>query len=99
MSQNLKEKSEHLEALEAFLKSPAHIGYVIAIKQEIQEVTDSILAITPDTLMDYAEEMQLRGELRLLRMEIQRFEDARVNLKARIDEIAETELENATIVK
>jgi hypothetical protein len=99
MSQDLTEKKRHLEALEVFLKSPAHIGYVIAIEHEIQETTDSILAIVPDTLQDYAEELQLRGELRCLRQSLTRFEDARVNLKDRIDEIAEAELENATQVK
>jgi hypothetical protein len=99
MSQDLKEKREHLEALETFIKSPAHIGYVTAISCEIREISDSILAITPDTLMDYAEEMQLRGELRCLKQSLTKFEDARVSLKDRIDEIAEAELQNANIVK
>jgi hypothetical protein len=96
---DLQEKKKHLEALEEFLASPAHIGYVVAIEHEIREITDSIIAITPDNLADYAEEMQLRGELRLLKTEVQRFEDARTSLKARIDEIAETELESATQVR
>lgn len=99
MSQDVREMREHLEALETFIASPAHMGYVTAVSHEIREAQDSILAIVPDTLQDYAEEMQLRGELRCLQQSLTKFEDARVSLKARIDETVEAELENATMVK
>ena len=78
------------------MKSPAHEGYVAALTEEIEQTRSCILAITPDSLSNFVEECQLRGELRVLEQELTRFEVASVNLETRIDEMAEVELENAT---
>jgi hypothetical protein len=96
MSLELEERKRHLKSLEDFLASPAHTAYKVAIEKEIYDTQLAIIAITPDSLRDFVQECQLRGELRLLENEFRRFEDARVSLKARIDEMAEAELQNAT---
>ena len=96
MSERLEDLRRHYDALRAFVNSPAHAGYQEAIHSEIQATKDAILAITPDSLPNFIEECQLRGELRLLEQELSRFEVASVNLETRIDEMAEAELENAT---
>jgi hypothetical protein len=99
MSQELEEKRKHLAALEAFLASPAHERYQAAIRVEIQANKDAQVAITPDSIANFVELCQQKGELRLLEQELTRFEDARVSLGHRIDEMAEAELQNATETK
>jgi crotonobetainyl-CoA:carnitine CoA-transferase CaiB-like acyl-CoA transferase len=99
MSAEVEQKKKHLAALETFLQSPAHVGYVAAIKREIQETKDAIVAIVPDNQKDFVELCQQKGALRLLESELTRFEDARVSLGSRIDAMVEAELENATETK
>jgi len=99
MSQEVEEKRKHLAALEAFLASPAHIGYVISVEAEIQANKDAQVAITPDSISNFVELCQQKGELRCLESRLTMFEDARVNLERRIDEMVEVELQNATETK
>ena len=96
MSQELQDKKKHLERLEVFLQSPAHKGYKDAVLFDIEATKAGILAVEPITVGDSAEHFKLRGELRLLEQMLTTFEDARVTLKKRIDEIVERTIENAT---
>ena len=93
MSQEIKEKQAHLEALETFLASPAHIGFVLAREHDIRELKDAILMVEPDDRRSEIEGFKLRGELRFAEQMVKTFEDARVSLKDRIDEMVERELQ------
>jgi hypothetical protein len=99
MSQEVKEKQKHLEALEAFLTSPAHIGFVIAREHDIRTLKDAILMVEPVNRELEIEGFKLRGELRYAEQMIKTFEDARVSLKERIDEMVERELEERVNTK
>lgn len=99
MSDELKKKREHLASLEDFLQSPAFTGYKAAIKYDIETTKSEIIAIEPLGLGDMIEEFKLRGELRCLEQMQTIFEDARVNLKNRVDELAEAEIQSATETK
>jgi hypothetical protein len=99
MSQDLEDKRRHLKALEEFIKSPAHEGYLAAVEREIEDTKDAILAVTPDSLRDFVEELQLRGELRCLESRLTMFGEARVALSDRIDEMVEAEITDATNTK
>lgn len=99
MSQELIDKRKHLEALEAFVRSPAHQGYISAVCAEIEANKEAQVAIVPDSIANFVELCQQKGELRCLESRLTMFEDARVSLERRIDEIAEAELENATETK
>jgi hypothetical protein len=99
MSQDLEDKKQHLKALEEFIKSPAHEGYLMAVEKEIDDTRNAIVAITPDSLSNFVEELQLRGELRCLESRLTMFGEARVALSDRIDEMVEAELTDATNTK
>ena len=99
MSTEVEKKREHLEAIEAFMVSPAFLGYKEAVEYEIQLVKDAIVAITPDNFENFVELCQQKGELRCLESRLTMFEDARVSLESRIDEMVEAELQNATETK
>ena len=99
MSEELKKKQEHLASLEDFLQSPAFLGYKAAIKFDIAATKEAILAIEPLDIRDMIEEFKLRGELRCLEQMQTIFEDARVNLKSQIDELADVEIQSATETK
>jgi hypothetical protein len=99
VSEELTKKRKHLEALDAFLVSPAHEGYKIAIQAEIEANKDAQVAITPDSIRDFVELCQQKGELRLLESELTRFEDARAVLGNRIDEMVEAELSSSSETK
>ena len=96
MSEELKKKQEHLASLEDFLQTPAFLGFKVGVREDIQRTIASIISIDPLKFEDFVEELKLRGELRNLEMMETVFEDARAKLKARIDEMAEAELESAT---
>ena len=85
MSQELEAKRKHLESLEDFLASPAHKGYVSAVKQDIVDTRDMIVALEPKSLESFVDGILLRGELRCLETRLTMFEDARVTLKDRIE--------------
>ncbi len=99
MSQELESKHQHLEALKAFLMSPAYIGYLAAIDVEIEASKNTIVTIPPTTPENTAELLMEHGELRCLEADKTRFEDARVSLEKLIDEMAEQEMQNATETK
>lgn len=90
---DLSEKQKHLEALETFLSSPAHIGFVAAREHDIRLLKDTILMVEPIDRETEIEGFKLRGELRYAEQMVKTFEDARVSLKDRIDEIVERELQ------
>ena len=99
MSEELDQKRKHLAALELFLVSPAHEGYKAAVTAEIEANKNAQVAITPDSISNFVELCQQKGELRCLESRLTMFEDARVSLSARVDEIVEAELEDATETK
>ena len=99
MSQDVEDKKKHLEALEEFLRSPAHAGFVAATLHEIKGLQEAIVLLDPDTPETVAESFKLRGELRYAERMVTTFEDARVSLKERIDEMVERQLEEREIAK
>lgn len=99
MSEELDAKKRHLESLEMFLKSPAHKGFVAAMNYDIAATRDAIIAVDPRNREDEIECFKLRGELRALEARVTMFEDARVTLKDRIDELVERDIQNATTTK
>jgi hypothetical protein len=99
VSQELEAKRKHLESLETFLDSPAYRGYAAAVKQDILDTKELIIATVPDSFENLSNELLLRGELRCLEVRLTMFEEARTTLKDRIDEIAERELQSATTTK
>jgi hypothetical protein len=98
-NEDLQKKRQHLKSLIAFIESPAYLGYVSAVRVDIQANKDAQVAITPDNLPDIVELLQLKGELRCLESRLTMFEDARTKLERRIDEMVEAELESATETK
>jgi hypothetical protein len=96
---DLAEKRKHLEALEEFLASPAHIGFVLAREHDIRILTDAILSVEPVDRETEIEGFKLRGELRYAEQMVKTFEDARVSLKDRIDEMVERELQERVNTK
>jgi hypothetical protein len=81
----------HLQALEAFLESRAHTGYVEARKEELKQVQDSILSVDPVDRTDEIEHFKLRGEMRVLEELITTFEVAAEGLRDRIADLEEEE--------
>jgi hypothetical protein len=99
MSQEIEDKKKHLVVLEEFLKSPAHKGFVAAREHDIATLKESILLVEPTDRMSEIEGFKLRGELRYAEMMVKTFEDARVTLKDRIDEMVEAELQARDQIK
>lgn len=91
----LPEHKEHLLALDAFIASRAHVGWVAARELDIVQTEQFILSFDPVTRADEIEILKKRGELTVLRTLPTIFKDARVSLKARIDDL-ELEIQNAT---
>lgn len=96
MSIEVEAKRKHLAAIDAFIESPAYTGYLAARKLELRENEEAQVAIVPDSLSNLVELIQLKGEHRYIESTLTMFEDARVSLNDRIDEMVETELSNAT---
>ena len=92
-------KREHLKALDDFLASDAFTGHQAALREEIRQNEQAQVAIVPDSLSNIVELLQLKGEHRCLTERLTVFEDARVSLSDRIDEMVEAELSNAQEVK
>ena len=93
MSQEIEDKKKHLAALETFVASPAHRGFVAAREYDVKTLKDAILMVEPEDRKTEIEGFKLRGELRYAEVMVKTFEDARVSLKARIDELVELELQ------
>lgn len=82
---------KHLEALEAFMNSVAYSGFLAARRHEIQETKEAILLNEPTDPKSQAEDFKMRGELKTLEQMLIVFEDARLTLKRRIEEMLERE--------
>jgi hypothetical protein len=99
VSKEIEDKKKHLAALEEMLAGPVHIGFVIAREHDIRTLKDAILMNDPDDRRSEIEGFKLRGELRYAEQMVKTFEDARVSLKDRIDEMVERELQERVNVK
>ncbi len=86
----------HLAELESFLLSPVHVRYRLACEAEIKEWEQLILATDPVTREDEILILKSRGELNVLRSLPTRFENARDELKARVNELVERDNETST---
>ena len=84
---------EHLVALEAFIASPAHAGYVEACKTELEIINESILIQEPNNPNDVIELLKLYGMRRAAQPLPDRFKVAYDDLKARIEQV-ERETQN-----
>lgn len=92
-------KQVHLAELEKFLSSVVHINYKKAIEVDISNTEQAIILNEPLTRSDEIENFKLRGELRCLHEMQEVFEDARISLKQRIEELLERENQNTTNTK
>ena len=99
MTDEIKKLEEHLTTLEAFLASPAHVGYLLARDAEISDIEQRILSTPPISQDAIAVVLQAFGELDCQKEMKTTFSDARVTLKARIDEEIERDNQNATTTK
>lgn len=99
MTADVKKLREHLEALDMFMASPAYAGYVAARVQEISDIEQRILMTPPIEEGQRSMQLMAFGELDSQREMERTFEDARLTLKARIDEAVEREIEQATTTK
>lgn len=90
------ECEKHLAELEAFINSRVHQGFVNARVAEIATTENAIIVVDPVDRPMEIESFKLRGELRNLEAMKTVFEDARVDLKARIEEMLEKENKNAS---
>lgn len=99
MSPEVEALQKHLEALEAFMASDAYVGYISARDEEIRIIEQRILITPPITETDRAVVLLAHGELDSQTEMKKTFEDARVTLKARIDETIERENKDATGTK
>jgi hypothetical protein len=91
MTEELQRLQKHLEALEAFVASPAHDGYVAARAAEISLLESQIIEDDPIDRKTEIESFKQRGELRCLRQMITIFEDGLIDLKTRIEDELERE--------
>lgn len=90
------EQQKHLAELEAFLAGRVYKYYVLAREVEIKATEFAIIVTDPVNRETEIESFKLRGELRNLEAMKIVFEDARVDLKARIEEMLEKEKQNAS---
>lgn len=99
MTSEVKRLQEHLDALEAFMASTAYAGYVAAREQEVSDIEQRILMTPPIEEGQRSIQLMAFGELDSQKEMVKTFEDARLTLKARIDEAVERENEQAATTK
>jgi hypothetical protein len=87
LTEEMMRLKKHKDALEAFIKGPAHSGYVEARKEELRLVKETIIDIDPMRREDEIEHYKLRGEMRVLQGLVGVFEDALEEVKDRIEEL------------
>jgi hypothetical protein len=91
LTEELIRKRKHRDALEAFLAGPAHAGYVVARRTELQAIEKQILEFDPVTREQEIEQFKLRGEKRCLEGMVEVFVGALEQLKDEIDELESTD--------
>lgn len=99
MSAEVEKMKAHLVALNLFVASPAHEGYVSAKMLEIETVENDILNTLPDSDLNISLLNQAHGRLDTLKESLSTFENAARELKARIDEKVEQENKSGTTPK
>jgi uncharacterized protein YneF (UPF0154 family) len=99
MTDEIKRLEEHLTALDAFIVSPAHAGYLLARDAEISDIEQRILSTPPISQDAIAVVLMAFGELDCQKEMKQTFEDARATLKARLDEAIDRDNESATTTR
>lgn len=87
MTEEMMKLRKHRDALEAFMKGPAHAGYIAAREMELRLVKETILELDPLRREDEIEQYKLRGEMRVLQGLVNVFEDALEEVKDRMDEL------------
>jgi hypothetical protein len=95
LTEQLMKLRKHRDALEAFIKGPAHAGYVSARQEELRVVERTILDIDPMRREDEIEQYKLRGEKRCLESLIEVFPNALLELKEMIDDLEGEDLSEA----
>ncbi len=99
MTEEIKRAEQHLAALDAFIASPAHAGYVVAKQAEIEDVKNRILMLPPTDPKNISLSLMAHGEWECLQEALTTFEDARVTLKKRIDDMVDRQNQDATNTK
>ena len=84
-----------LEGIEAFMANPAYSSFLSTIQADIDSTKEAIILTDRDDITC----QQMRGEVRCLETQLKFFEEARVTLKTRIDEMSELELKHTTVEK
>jgi hypothetical protein len=91
VTEELIKLKAHEKALETFLDSPAHTGFVAARQEELRLVKDTILELDPVRREDEIEQYKLRGEMRVLEGLVGCFPDALEELRDRISDLEDEE--------
>lgn len=86
---------QHLKAVEVFIAGIGYKGYVEGIELEIKQTEQAIILNEPIDRASEIEGYKMRGDLRTLEQKKTLFEDVRVTLKQRIEEMLERENQNA----
>lgn len=92
-SEELIRLKEHLVSLEAFIDSPAHVGFLAARQEEIREIDYTLLEVDPVDHEDEIEHYKWRGERRCLKSMLTVFSDAAEALRDRISDLEDEEAE------
>lgn len=87
---------KQLEAIDAFVESPAYSSFRATITADLLGVEQSILLLPPVSDADRAEALMLFGRRAELTKQLSFFEEARSVLEAKLSDEAEPEQQGAT---
>lgn len=95
-STSIGELTKRLEAIEAFIASPAYSSRQKTIQADLSALADSILDMPPVDERSRSDVLLLYGRRQQLSYELNFFEDARSILKSKLDDLSEPEQQGAT---
>jgi hypothetical protein len=95
MTDELKKLESRLVELDKFIASSEHAAYKSARETEISDGRSRILMTPPINEQNIATVLMSHGELDCLESMLTCFEDARVQLKQKIDEMVDRENQDA----
>src|SRR5690348_627398 len=96
MTEERERLTLHLNALEAFMESPAYEGFLKALEIDQSGLEQEILENPIEGFDGLIAIAELRGARRVVMEQKQIFEGARAALKTRIDEMIDLERESTT---
>jgi hypothetical protein len=91
-TEDLLKKKRHLKALEDFIASPAHEGFIIGIEEEIRQLEGLLLDMPLTDLETVFRQCGIKGQRECLYTMLDRFTGALEELKDRIAEMEDSEM-------